>query len=395
MEFLGYQRHDGRVGIRNLILIFAVVECVEGIARRISEQVKSSVAVTHHYSCLHLGNEQVVNTMLGIAENPNIAGIILIGMGCEAFRAEIFSERLSKSGKPMEILGCREMGGLARTVESGVEIARNMEGEISTQRRKPFALDHLVVAVKCGGSDATSGLAANASVGFAVDQLIKQGASVVFTEPIEAIGGETELYRRAAHESIRKRIEKVILNEEKYWKMPGARMEFMCKGNIDGGLSSIEEKSLGALHKTGKSPIVGVLENSARKCERPTAPGLYFQDGTHLDAQAVTNLAAAGAQILVFTTGVGASLEGLITPTIRVCGNPTSFKKVKSDMDINAGTIIEGKESIEEVGSKIFREIIEVASGKKTKLEGLVPGVFDVHRPDPRLDMLAGISRRL
>ena len=395
MEFLGYQRYDGRVGIRNLILVFAVVECVEGIARRISEQVKSAVAVTQHYSCLHLGNEQVVNTMLGIAENPNIAGIILIGMGCEAFRVDIFSERLSKSGKPMEILGCRDMGGVARTVKKGIEIVKKMERKIRTLERKPFTLDQLIVAVKCGGSDATSGLAANASVGKTVDHLIKEGATVIFTEPIEAIGGEENLYGRAADETIRKKIEKVILNEEKYWKTPGARMEFMCKGNIDGGLSSIEEKSLGALHKTGTAPIVGVLENSVQECERPIAPGVYFQDGTHLDVQAVTNLVAAGAQILVFTTGVGASLEGLITPTIRVCGNPASFAKMQADMDINAGTIIEGKESIEEVGSKIFREIIEVASGKKTKLEGLIPGVFDIYRPDPRLDILAGISRRM
>ncbi len=395
MEFLGYQRYDGRVGIRNLILVFAVVECVEGIARRVAEQVKSAVPVTQHYSCLHLGNEQVVNTMVGIAENPNIAGVILIGMGCEALQPEIFSERLSGSGKPVEILSVREMGGVVRTVKRGVEIARNIEDKIGTLKREPFALDRLLAAVKCGGSDATSGLAANASLGVAVDRLIEEGASVIFTEPIEAIGGEEELYRRAANEAIRKRIEKVILNEEKYWKMPGARMEFMCKGNIAGGLSSIEEKSLGALHKTGTMPIVGVLENSAHKCERPTAPGVYFQDGTHLDAQAVTHLAAAGAQILVFTTGVGASLEGLIIPTIRVCGNPASFAKMQADMDINAGTIIEGRESIEEIGSKIFREIIEVASGKKTKLEGLVPGVFDIYRPDPRLDILARISRRL
>jgi altronate dehydratase large subunit len=395
MEFSGYQRDDGRVGIRNLVLVCAVVECVEGIARKIAEQVKSAVAVTHHYSCLHLGNEQVVTIMVGIAENPNIAGVVLIGMGCEALRPEIFSERLSGSGKPLEILSCTEMGGAARTIDKGIEVARNMEDDNRTLEREPFPLDRLVVAVKCGGSDATSGLAANASLGVAVDHLIREGASVVFTEPIEAIGGEEELYRRAANEEVRTRIEKVISNEENYWKVPGARMEFMCKGNIDGGLSSIEEKSLGALHKTGSTPIVGVLENSAQKCERPTVSGVYFQDGTHLDVQAVTNLAAAGAQVLVFTTGVGAALEGLITPTIRVCGNPTSFAQMQADMDINAGTIIQGRESIEEVGSGILREIIEVSSGKRTKLEGFVPGVFDIYRSDPRLDSLAGISRRL
>lgn len=394
MKFMGFERPDGSVGVRNIILVVAGVDCMEGVARRIAEKVPSAVAVTQHYSCLHVGTEQVVNIMSGVAKNPNISAVVLLGMGCESLKPKFYQEQIAESGKPVKSLSCYEEGGVKKTVQKGISIVKEMETKISTLKRRPFDLEKLTIGLKCGGSDTTSGLAANPALGVAVDMLVDNGAAAIFTEPIEAIGGEEALSKRTKTQDVKERLLKVISNEEKRYTT-GTEVEFMCKGNILGGLSSIEEKSLGSIHKAGSRKISGVLENSQRIVETPPAGGLYFFDGTHFDVQSIINLVAAGAQIVAYTTGWGASFESLVAPIIRICGNPESYEQMKDDIDINAGTIIQGKESIEEVGQRIFHELIEVASGKPTKLEDLGYGTFAIYREDPAMDRFLGISKIL
>ncbi|MBM3302549.1 MAG: UxaA family hydrolase, partial [Deltaproteobacteria bacterium] len=249
----------------------------------------------------------------------------------------------------------------------------------------------LVLGLKCGGSDATSGLAANPALGAAADLLIGEGGAAVMIEPLEAVGAEEELANRAANETVRRRILRMVSNEEKRWTVPGMQVEFMCKGNVDGGLSTIEEKALGAVHKGGTKPIQGVLRNDEEVLEKVPGPGFYLQDGTHLEPMALSYLVAAGAQIVVFTSGRGGTFGHAVVPVLKVCGNPETFAFLRDDLDIDAGTIMKGRESIESVGRRIFLEALEVASGKLTKAEELGYDNFSVYRKDPRLDALLGI----
>jgi altronate dehydratase large subunit len=386
MRFNGFARRDGKVGIRNLILIMAVTDCVEGIGRKISDSVRDSVLITQNHGCLVVGNEQVIHNMVGVAENPNVAAVLLLSMGCESLRPEILAERLSPSQKTVEILTCTKEGGTEKVIEKGIKIAKKMREDADKVTRQSADVSNLTVAVKCGGSDTSSGIASNPSVGAAVDKLVDLGAKVIFSEPIEAIGGEEELCRRAVNEAVARQIRELVSAEEKMYTVQGAEMEFMCKGNILGGLTTIEEKSMGSLHKTGSSPIVGVLRNNRTVLEKPAKKGVYFQEGTHFDAMTAAHFVAAGAQVIVFTTGVGAGFNNALAPTIRVCGNVSVIDKVIADIDIDASNIMRGKESIGDVGMRILKTIIDVANGKKTKIEEYGYSSFVFYRKDPRLE---------
>ena len=198
---------------------------------------------------------------------------------------------------------------------------------------------------------------------------------------------------RAVNNRVREKIYKMIGDEEKRWSVPGAQMEFMCKGNVDGGLTTIEEKSLGAIHKSGSRTIVDVLENTDRRLEKvPKGGGVYLQDGTHMEPMAMSFMAAAGAHMVIFVTGCGGTFGHAIVPFIKVTGNPETYRRMSHDMDINAGTILTGEESMESAGKRIFNEVIEVASGKLTLGEKLGYDNFSVFRQDPRLESLLKIS---
>jgi altronate dehydratase large subunit len=212
--------------------------------------------------------------------------------------------------------------------------------------------------------------------------LIDAGGTAIFSEPLEMTGTEHILARRAVNKEVGKKIFDMIYGAEKWAKASGVSSRFMSKGNIDGGLSTIEEKSLGAIFKGGTRPIQGVLENSRLKLEKPTKPGLYLQDGTGWDVASITHMLAVGAQIAVFTTGRGATTGHAIAPVVKVTGNPITYSQMEDNIEVNAGKIIEGKAGITEVGKEIFDMIIRVASGEKTKTEILGYNDFVVWRRD-------------
>ena len=387
MQFLGYKRKDGSVGIRNYYLILGICDAVEGIVRNIAKEFDDVITVTSEHGCPAAGNEQVILNFAGLANNPNVVGVIVMGIGCEGVRAEMITS-LIDPGKPVEVIEVVDEKGTRQTIEKGIKIIKAMKKEFGTPERLPVDIGKLVVGLKCGGSDTTSGIASNASVGAAVDKLVDQGATAIFTEPIECIGGEAELIARAATPEVAEDIEKVIAMEQARWTIPGAEVEFMCIGNVEGGLSTIEEKSIGAIHKSGTRPIQGVLEYSDHKLERPAKSGVYLQDGTMLFSHCLTHLAAAGCHMILFTTGVGASVNSQMMPTIRVCGNPGSYLAMEDDMDINAGTVVEGKESLDTVSNKIIQKIVEVASGEKTKIEDIGYSGFAIYKKDARFEHL-------
>ena len=391
MKFYGYERPDGSVGIRNILLVMSVADCSEPVARMIANGTDGAVAITQHYGCIP--GEMVANTLIGVGENPNVAAVLLVGMGCEGMPAHALGKMIKKSGKPVEWISIQDLGGTHNAVTSGKQILKAMSEKVSNLKRQEFGINRLVVGVKCGGSDTSSGLAGNPAVGAFVDMLVVEGGAAIMMEPIEAVGAEEPLAKRALNEDVRKKIYKMIGNEEKRWSVPGAQMEFMCRGNVEGGLTTIEEKSLGAIHKSGSRPIVGVLENSDSLLERvPDGGGMYLQDGTHMEPMSMSFMAAAGAQMVVFVTGCGGTFGHAIAPFIKVTGNNETYRRMSQDMDINAGTIITGEESIESVGRRIFNEMIEVASGKLTSGETLGYYNFSVYRRDPRLEALLKIS---
>ena len=392
MKFVGFERPDGSVGVRNLSVVIAAADCSEPVARAVAKEVDGSVAITQHYGCIP--GEMVANTLIGVGKNPNVATVLLVGMGCEGMPAHALAKIIKTSGKPVECISVQDAGGTRKAIADGTKILKDMHRKIQNLKRSEFSLDKLIIGVKCGGSDTTSGLAGNPSVGVASDLLVDAGGSTIMSEPIEAVGAEESLSKKAINAEVRDKILKMIANEEKRWKVTGAQMEFMCRGNVEGGLTTIEEKSLGAVHKIGSRPIMGVLKTAGSKLEKipDGRNGCYLQDSTHMEPMAMSIMAAAGAQIVIFVSGCGGTFGHAIAPFIKVTGNPDIYAKMPEDMDINAGTIITGEESVDSVGQRIFKEILAVASGKQTLGESLGYDNFSVFRRDPRMEALLNIS---
>jgi len=319
-EFYGYERSDGSVGVRNHLLVLTPMDCSYEPARKIAAQVEGAVAVTQHHGCGY--DEMVANVLIGTGRNPNVAGVLLVGLGCETISSEIIAEGIRPSGKPVEVLVIQEEGGTLRTAEKGIGMLQRMAKEVAELKREPFPLSRLTLAVECGGSDATSGLAANPAVGVAADMLVDEGGTVIFGETQEMTGTQRVLARRAVNEGVARAIRDMIGRQEKRMRAMGVDSRFMPRGNIDGGLTTIEEKSLGAVRKGGTRPIQGVLENSRAGLEAPSRPGLWLQDGTGWDVPSVTGMVAAGAQVVAFTTGRGSTTGHAIAPVLKITGNP-------------------------------------------------------------------------
>ncbi len=368
-QFMGYRRPDGSVGVRNHLIVLAPIDCSYEPAKKIAAQVDGAIAVTQYHGC---GKDPVlVHNLVGTGLNPNVAAILVIGLGCETLTADTIAEGIKPSGKPVETLIIQQEGGTLKTLEKAVRILQRWSQDVAQLKPEPFPLSKLILAVECGGSDATSGLAANPAVGVACDRLIDEGGTVIFSEPQEMIGTQHILARRAVNKRVASDIYKMIDQDEERLKAIGVDSRWMSAGNIDGGLTTIEEKSLGAIRKGGTRPIQGVLQNNWDRFDRPDGQGLWLQDGTGWDVPSVTHMVAAGAQIVCFTSGQGSTTGHAIAPVIKITGNPVTYKLMEDNMDINAGTILDGSESLNSVGQRIYESIIDTANGKKTKAEAL------------------------
>jgi len=388
VDIYGYERPDGKVGVRNHLLVLAPADCSFEPARQVAAPVEGAVAITQFYGCAE--DPMVINALAGAAKNPNVAGVLLFGLGCESLSNDILLRLLESTGKPIESLIIQKEGGTISAIEKGVRILQGMALKISKLKSRPFPVSKLTLAVECGGSDATSGLAANPAVGRAADMLIDNGGTVIISEPQEMIGAQHILARRAINDEVAREVFKIIEQQEKRLLEMGVDSRFISKGNLDGGLTTLEEKSLGAIHKGGTRPIQGVLRNDHQFFDHPTGPGLWLQDGTGWDVPSVTHMAAAGAQVACFTSGRGSTTGHAIVPVIKITGNPKTYNNLRDNIDINAGTILDGSESLESVAERIYQSIIHTASGEKTKAEALGFKDFAVFKRDVTAERLLG-----
>jgi altronate dehydratase large subunit len=379
MNFLGYRRNNGSAGTRNHVLIFPTVVCASTVAQVISDKTPGTVCAIHPCGCGHVGEdkEQVIRTMAGFTGHPNVAGVLLVGNGCELITPDVIAQELAKVGQRVETISVQEAGGTTRCVEEGKRLAERLLTEASGINRESMDVSELILGLECGGSDAFSGLTANPAAGVASDLLVAQGGTAIFTETSEMLGAEQILAKRAADAEVERHIFEIIAAAEARARSMGVdiRGSQPAPGNIEGGLTTIEEKSLGCIRKGGSTTIMQVVKYA----EKPTKKGLVIMDGTALDVMSDTGLIASGAQVIVFTTGRGTPVGTPIAPVIKVSTNSSTYHRMKENIDINAGTIVDGKGTIQSVGERIFNEVLEVASGKLSNAEILGHREFDIY----------------
>lgn len=372
MEFKGYVRPDGKVGARNLVAVIPSVTCANDVALAICHQVQGCVTYLHHQGCCQLPPdlERVTDTLISIGCSPNVAAVLVVSLGCEGTDHERMVKEIAAAGKHVEIIRIQELGGVSRAIQKGTDIARRLVIEVSSIERQPVDISNIVMAIKCGASDTTSGMASNCVIGYVADKLVDLGATVIFGETTEFIGGEHLLARRAVNKEVADKIYGIVEAMETRAKSLGCDMRKgqPTPGNIAGGLSSIEEKSLGAIVKSGTRPIQGVLEYPERVT---TQKGLWIKDTPGREPEILTGMAATGAQFMMFSTGRGAPQGFPSMPVIKICGNPNTYEHLQEDMDVNAGLIITGEKTIEQVGEEAFEKMVRVLNGEMTKNEAI------------------------
>lgn len=370
--FWGYRRSDGRVGIRNHVLILPASVCASDTTRIIARQVEGAVSFNHQLGCSQLGEdfEWTMNIVSGYAANPNVYGTIIVGLGCENHQAHLIAEEIKKkTNKPLEILIIQEQGGTLNTIAKGTNLARKMVQDAVQLRREECPVSELIVATECGGSDPTSGLASNPSIGELSDLVVENGGTAVLSETTEFIGAEHILARRAKNKEVHDRIYDIIYRyEDHIEKNTGlsVREGNPSPGNKEGGLTTLEEKSLGCIHKGGTTTVNNVYGYGEimKKGE-----GLVIMDTPGNDPSSVAGMIAGGAQIVFFSTGRGTPTGHPLAPVFKITGNRETWQIMKDNLDYDASQVIYGKKTMKEQGEDLFNEMIEVANGKLTKSE--------------------------
>ena len=373
--FQGYRRPDGKFGARNLVAVIPTTICANDVAQAICRQIQGTIGYFHHQGCCQLPSDlkRVTEVLIDLGLSANVGAALIVSLGCEGTDHQRVYETIKASGKRCEIIHIQELGGTSAGIQAGMDAAQRLVMQISGQQRETCDISNLTMAIKCGGSDTTSGMASNCVIGYVADKLVDLGATVVFGETTEFLGGEHILANRAVggpDGPVAKKIYEIVERMENRAKAIGEDMRGgqPTPGNIAGGLSSIEEKSLGAIVKSGHRPIQGVLEYTDRITDQK---GLWIKDTPGREPEILTGMAATGAQVLMFSTGRGAPQGFCSMPVIKICGNPITYARMSHDMDLNAGRIITGEKTIEQVGEEAFEMLLKVLSGQMTKNEAL------------------------
>jgi altronate hydrolase len=371
----GFLRSDGRKGIRNVVVVAYLVECAHHVARLVvTSSNNPNVHLIGFPGCYP--NAYSLRMMQQLCTHPNVGAVLLISLGCEGFNREALRSAIEASGRPVELLVIQEQGGTRKSLDAGLAAVQRLSAAIRSVPFEPMSLDELIVGTVCGGSDGTSGLTANPAVGRCFDMLVRENAACIFEETGELIGCERIMSARAATPELGALIESCVAKASDYYRIMGHGS--FAPGNAEGGLTTQEEKSMGAYSKSGASSISGLLKPG----DVPPRGGLYLLDVVPdgeprfgfpniSDNAEIVELIACGAHLILFTTGRGSVVGSAISPVIKVCANPETYRRMEDDMDIDAGRILEGAADLDEVGNEIFEATMRVARGAPSKSEAL------------------------
>ena len=375
MTMQGYLRQDGRKGIRNYAVVAYLVECSHHVARAIATPFAEEGAQLIGFPGCY-PNAYAQDMMEALCTHPNVGSVLLVSLGCEQMNRLRLMDAIEKSGRPVSLLVIQKSGGTRASIEAGRHWLGQAIDSISKTPRVPLGVEDLVIGTECGGSDACSGITANPAIGVACDHVIDHGGSAIFEELGELFGCEDHMAGRATTPELGVAIKDAMAQAWRHYA--ALDQSSFGGGNITGGLSTIEEKSIGAYAKSGTKPIMGML----RPGVRPPRSGLYLMDmvpdGTGKwgfaninDNATITEQIACGAHITLFSTGRGSVVGSAIAPVIKICSNPETYRRLEEDMDVNAGRIIDEGALLQDVGLEIFSMIQSVAGGQLTKSEAL------------------------
>ncbi len=371
----GFLRADGRKGIRNYLVVAYLVECAHHVAAEIVRAFPNQgVHLIGFPGCFP--SDYAERIMQRLCTHPNVGACLIVSLGCESFNRRNLEESVAASGRPVATLVIQELGGTRATVRAGQDWVRENLPALHAAERVPMTVSELVVGTICGGSDGTSGLTANPAAGRAFDLLVAEGATAIFEETGELIGCEYFMADRAVTPELGKLLIECVQKAARYYSTLGHGS--FAPGNAEGGLSTIEEKSLGAYSKSGQSPIAGLIKPG----DLPPTGGLYLLDVVPdgevrfgfpniSDNAEIVELIACGCHLVLFTTGRGSVVGSAISPVIKICANPETYRRMPEDMDVNAGRILEGQATLDEVGREIYGLVIEAANGRMTCSEAL------------------------
>lgn len=370
-----WQRADGRKGIRNTVAVAYLVECAHHVARKIVDKADDAdVHLIGFPGCYP--NAYAARVMEAVTTHPNVGGVVIVSLGCESFDRERLQQVIRDSGRPVELYVIQQTGGTAATIAAGLEAVARVKAQIADVPRVPMRVDELIVGTICGGSDGTSGITANPAVGRAFDRLVADGATCIFEETGELVGCEGIMADRALTPELGEEIMACVRKAEEYYTIMG--FGSFAPGNAEGGLTTQEEKSMGAYSKSGSSLISGIIKPG----DVPPAGGLYLLDVVPdgeprfgfpniSDNAEIVEMIACGCHLTLFTTGRGSVVGSAIAPVIKICANPETARRLAADMDINAGRILEGEATLDEVGDEIVAAIMAVAGGEPSVSEAL------------------------
>jgi altronate dehydratase large subunit len=368
--FMGYRRPDGKVGVRNYLGVLSTVTCANQAAQDIAGHVDGTAVFTHQQGCGQLQSDLdiVRRTLINLGTNPNLGAVLVVSLGCEGIDGEQIADQIAKTGKPVELVKIQREGGYFGALNEAGLKAQKLATEISHFQREPVSIRHLRLGIKCGASDPTSGLASNPSVGKAVDLLIEAGGSVIFGETTEVIGAEHILSQRCNGKTVSGKLLAAVEKLEARVLQSGGDMRGgnPSRGNITAGLTTIEEKSLGAIVKAGTTPIMDVFEYG--ECP-PEGKGLFFVDSPGREPELLAALSAAGCQIILFSTGIGAPQGFPFVPVVKVSGNRKTVERLADFIDLDVSQVLLQGETLDAAGDRVLDFSNQVASGVKTKSE--------------------------
>lgn len=385
--FLGFRRPDGRIGTRNHVLVVPTVICSSLVAERVAASAPPlGTALPHLAGCGQLGPDMGLThaTLAAYCGHPNVGAVVVLALGCEQVVAQSLAEAARRSGKPAEIVAIQAEGGTIRATEKGSRIARAFARELEAQPREWCDIGELVLSLKCGGSDYTSGLASNPALGRVTDRLVDLGGSAVLGEVAEIMGAEHLLAARATRRETAGALIQIVTRVEAEARALGLdiRGTQPSPGNIRGGLTTIEEKSLGATHKGGERAALEDVVGYAAAIRRR---GLTVMDTPGLDVESVTGMVGGGAQVVVFTTGLGTPTGNPIAPVIKITGNARTARQMADNTDLDVSGVMSDDEPLEQAADRLFAEVLAVASGKLTAAERLGHREFAIHRRNPTI----------